>query len=144
MILKPIQSLYIPVTAVFWSSIIDSFSPSPLSLLFREGWDHLGIPPTLAHQVSANSDSSPPSEARQVSPVREQIPVRHQLQGQLFFSCWSIQMNTKLNICCVCAKDLSPPCICSLVGGSVSQSPQGSTWVDSVGHPGSLYQIQAL
>jgi hypothetical protein len=29
----------------------------------------------------------------------------------------------------------SPACVCSLVGGSVSESPQGSGLVDSVGLP---------
>ena len=42
-------------------------------------------------------------------------------------------MKTKLLICLICAGDLDPAHACSLVGDSISGSPQGSRLVDSVG-----------
>jgi hypothetical protein len=38
----------------------------------------------------------------------------------------------KLYICYICARDLHLACICSLVGGSVSESSQGSRLVGPV------------
>jgi hypothetical protein len=42
-------------------------------------------------------------------------------------------MKTKLYICCKCVGGLGPTHACSLVGGSVSVSPQGLRLLDSVG-----------
>ena len=45
-------------------------------------------------------------------------------------------MRTKLHICYICRGwDLGPDYVYSLVGGSVSESPQESKLVDSVGLP---------
>jgi hypothetical protein len=45
-------------------------------------------------------------------------------------------MKTKLHICYLCVgRPRSSPCVCSLVGGLVSESPQRSRLVDSIGLP---------
>ena len=93
-------------------------SPSPL----RE-WPLSGIPPTLAHQVSARLGASSPIEARQGSPLGEQI-----LQSGCRFreclcsSCWGAHMENELHICYICAEGRDPACVCSLAGGLVSES----------------------
>jgi hypothetical protein len=45
-------------------------------------------------------------------------------------------METELNICYICAGDLFPAHICSLLGGSDAGSSQRSRLVDSAGLPG--------
>jgi hypothetical protein len=42
-------------------------------------------------------------------------------------------MKTKLHICYKCGEGLGPACVCSLVGGSVSERPHESRLEDSVG-----------
>jgi hypothetical protein len=44
-------------------------------------------------------------------------------------------MKTELHICYTCAGALGPDHVCSLIGGSVSDSSQESRLVDSVGLP---------
>ena len=44
-------------------------------------------------------------------------------------------MKTNLNFCYLCAQGLSPACVCYLVGGSVSQCPQGYRLVESARLP---------
>ena len=44
-------------------------------------------------------------------------------------------MKTELHICYTCAGALGPDHVCSLVGGSVSDSSQESRLVDSIGLP---------
>jgi hypothetical protein len=44
-------------------------------------------------------------------------------------------METELHICCKCARNLILAHVCSLVGGSVSESSQRSRLVDSVDPP---------
>lgn len=45
-------------------------------------------------------------------------------------------METELHTCCICAGGLVPDHVGSLVGGSVSESSQGSRLVDSAGFSG--------
>jgi hypothetical protein len=42
-------------------------------------------------------------------------------------------METELHVCYIRAQGLGPVYACSLVGGSVSESSQGSRFVDSIG-----------
>jgi hypothetical protein len=108
-------------------------------LLWKEAALLPGCHPILAHQVieervrsfshqgTAKLGTFSTTEARQGGPVRgiESTGQQH-AQGHPHSSCWETHMKTKLHICYVCAGGLNPVHACSLVGGSVSGSPQGS------------------
>ena len=68
--------------------------------------------PALAHQVSARLGASSPTEARKVQPWR---------------------LNSLSDIYVLGGVILAP--VCSLIGGSVSESFQGTRFVDSIGLP---------
>jgi hypothetical protein len=58
---------------------------------------------------------------------------RHQSHRQPPLQLLENQHKTKLHICYICVGVLGQTHVCSLVGGSVSRSPQGSRLFDSVG-----------
>jgi hypothetical protein len=109
--------------------------------------------PTLAKQVFARLGISFPTETRPGSPVRGSgSTVRQQNPGQpLLQLLWDLQeeqaallyhtyMHTYIHIYMhihihTCGVRLGPDHVCSLVGGSVSGSLQGSGLVDAVGLP---------
>lgn len=83
----------------------------PHPLLVWEG-PPLGFFPTLAHQVSVLMATSFSTEARQGSPVGEQIPQSiYSFRERLCSSCWGAQMKTELHTCYICSGDLSSGCV---------------------------------
>ena len=88
---------------------------------------------TFAHQVTSGLCTSLPTEARHDRPVRGMGSTgRQQSQGQPHSICWGTHIET------ICTSaiyvwegvGLSPAYVCSLVGSSVSESPQGFRLVD--------------
>jgi hypothetical protein len=57
------------------------------------------------------------------------------LQSGYSSSCWGIHMETDVACLYICAEAITSFYLCSLVGGSVSESSQRSRLVDSVGPP---------
>ena len=53
-------------------------------------------------------------------------------------------METELHVCYICAGGLGPDHVYYLVGGSVSESSQGSSLVDSVGLLWSFHSLQGF
>jgi hypothetical protein len=97
---------------------------------------HLRYSLIMAHQVCVGHGISSPTEARQGSRVRE----IHSQTGNSFrdspcSSIFGIHMKTDLHICYICVGGLGPDCISCLVRGSVSESPQGTKLVESIGLP---------
>jgi hypothetical protein len=96
--------------------------------------------PNLRHQDSAGWDTSSPTEVRQGSSVGEQIPQSgYTCRGEpllqfLGFSHGDWTANW-LHICRGRWEGLIQFCVCSLVGGSVSESSQGSNLVYFVSLP---------
>jgi hypothetical protein len=67
----------------------------------------------------------------------EQIPkIVKSFRDSLYSSCWETHMKSEMHICYVCARNLSSVCVCSLVGGSDSESTQGYRLIESVILPG--------
>lgn len=98
------------------------YSPTPI------------CPPTLAYQVSAKLGASARTEAKQGNPAGERIPKSGYIfRKNLHSSCRGTYIETKLPIYYLCSQVLIPACVWSLVGGSISESSQGSRLVDSVG-----------
>jgi len=88
----------------------------------------------MAHQVSAGLGISSPTEARESSPVGEQISqIDNSFRDSPLSSCWGTHMETELHICYICAGGFSPAVVLCSVGGSVSESSQGSRLANSVG-----------
>ena len=105
-------------------------SPSPL----RE-WPPLGIPPNSQLIMSLSDQVHPLSTAaRQGSLVGEQIAKSgYSFRDNPCSSCWETHLDTELRVCYICSDGLCPAHVCSLVGGAVSESSQGSRLADSVG-----------
>jgi hypothetical protein len=102
-------------------------SPTPLTL-------HFLIP---AHQVTVglNLTLSSPTEARQGRPFRDTGSTgRQQDQGRPSSSCWNPHEDQAAHLPHM-FKGRGPARVCSLVGDSVSGSPQRSRLVGSVGVP---------
>jgi hypothetical protein len=72
-------------------------------------------------------------EKRQPAQLGEQDPqAGNRFRGSQSSNCWGTYMKTKVHICYICALDLCPAHVYSLVGGSVSGCHQESRLVDSV------------
>ena len=95
-------------------------SPSSPSTL-RGRSPHPLYPPSLVHQVSSELDTSP-TEANPATRIYSMY--KQQLLGQPLLPLFRDQRKTKLHICYIWG--LGPAHVCSLVGVSVSGSPQGS------------------
>ena len=108
--------------------LLHSLSPTPFSSDKGEPRHRI---PTLA-QVTAGLGTSSPTEARQSSPVRGIGSIGGQ-QSQRGPSPVSGGPTWTLTYLLYMCRGLGLACVCSLVGGSVSGSPQGSRLVDSVG-----------
>jgi hypothetical protein len=91
----------------------------------------------MAHQVYVGLGTSSPSEVRKGTPVWEWIVKScYSILGtSLCSSCWGTHMETEFHFYYIHARHLCPSCICYLVGGSVSESSQGSRLLDFVGLP---------
>ena len=108
---------------------------SSLPLLLWEGRNTLHIPQPW-HIRFAGLGSFSNTEARQGSPVGEQIPqLDHSFRDSPLPVVGVTHMETVLHICYICARGLGPAHVYSLIGGSVYESSQGSRLVDSVGLP---------
>ena len=87
---------------------------------------------TIVHQIFGGISASSPTEARHVSPVREEIPkMGRSYRDTVCYSSWRTLLQTELHICYICARSLSPVSVWYLVGGSVFECPQGSRLVES-------------
>jgi hypothetical protein len=80
-----------------FSSTILPLSPLPFSS--EQLSAPLGIPPTLALQVSARLDTSSPTEARQDSPARKTSHIQATAFGIALLQLFRNHMKTKLHIC---------------------------------------------
>lgn len=128
----------IPNAACLGSPITET-----LPYLFR-GWGPSGYPRTLAHQVSPRLIASFPTEAKQHSPVGEQIPLPvYNFRERLCFSCWGAHMETELQICYIFAGGLISASVCSLVM-ALSLNSQRSRLVVSVYPPIGSHPFQGL
>ena len=106
------------------------------SFLFSSGKDStysLEYKIALVHHKAPSLSTSFPIEARQNSPVRGIGSTGNKVTISPCSSSWGTHMKIKLHICYIHAVGLSIALVCSLVGGSVSGNPQGSTLGDSVG-----------
>jgi hypothetical protein len=113
-----------------------SHSPSPSypSPPLRRG-NPPGYPPTLAHQVSALLDRASPTVARQGRPVRRTgSAASNRFRDSPQFQLFRTHMKVQLHMCYICAEGLGLAHVCSLVGGSDSESfePQRSRLFDFV------------
>jgi hypothetical protein len=130
-------SLYIPITTPAPPPPSDSPSPylhfrSPLrrwraSLSTHAPWYIKSL------QDKAHASPLRPGKAAKLGEQDPQAGSR--VKDSPSFSCWGICMKTKLYICINVRVGLGSDHVCSLVGGSVSGSPQGSRLCDSVGLP---------
>lgn len=129
----PLLYLFMYLVAAPSPSSIFSYSSSP-SLRRERPHPTPVYQPTLAHQVTAGSGTSSPTEARQDNTARgRDTEVGNRVRNNHHSNCWGTHMETKLHICYICSGDLGSAPASSLVGGSVSVSPHGPRLVDSVG-----------
>ena len=98
-----------------------AFIPRPR--LLGEGAHHsLSILPSL-YQISAELGSSSLTEARQSSPVEEQVPqTDNSFRDSLCSSCSETHMETSVTCVCMGSGGLGPAHGSSLVSGSVFES----------------------
>ena len=104
----------IPNAAHSWSThrVLPPFSiPHPLIL-----WEGTPLGILLPWHIKSLLGSS--TEARKRSPVEEQIHIQAIALGRASAPVvWRTHMETELHFCNVCARDLGPAHVCSLVGG---------------------------
>jgi len=119
--------VYIPNAS---PSLTEALPQSPL-----RGWDPLRYSLSLVHQVFAglcvfSLSLRPYKGALLGNGFHSQATA---LGDSPRSSCWGTHMEIELQICYICGVGLGPACASSLVGDLVSESPQESKLVDSVG-----------
>ena len=109
--------------------VIPFHNPSPIPFLLREGWSPSWVFPTLAYQVSAGLDASPPTKTRQNSPARKPHPIDRQqlLRWALLHLSHDPYEDQAAYLLHMCRRlgELGPAYVWFLVGSSVSESPRG-------------------
>ena len=131
MILSYFISLYISITDPHLDPSSHSFSLHSFSSGRVEAPP--GFSPTLTHQVSAGIKTSSPTDARQGSPVRGTYFTNRQ---QLLGDPHGDQAACLLHMC----RGPLSSCVCSFIGGSVSDRLKEFKLVDSVG----LHVVEVL
>ena len=105
----------------------------PIASRFR--MELIGFP-GYPHTVSAGlSESSPLRPDFGVQLKEQTSKIGSSFRGSPCSSCCRTLMEYNQNFCYLCARGLSPACVCYLVGGSVSQCPQGYRLVESARLP---------
>jgi len=97
----------------------------------------LATPPQPWHINFAGLGASSPTEASQGSPVKGMGSAGRQLETAPLQVLEDLHEDQAIHLLhmCECGGSLGLAHVCSLVGGSVSERPQGSRLVDSVGLP---------
>jgi hypothetical protein len=124
-----IYSLYILITGPLLTILHQTTSlstPFPFISDKREPPSPVNLN-TLAHQVTPGLVTSSPLRPNQADQLVEQyLQAGKRFRDAPLSSCWRTLIKTNLLICYTCAWGLGTDHVCSLVGSSVSGSPQGS------------------